>query len=104
MEFGSALNAIHHQSTRMSKVPVKDKVAYVRAAPNPGLHYCHWPGCFKEVKPAFWGCLPHWYRLPEYFRKKIWQTYMPGQEITKTPSKEYLAVANEIQVWIRKNI
>lgn len=76
------------------------KADYVRRAPNPGGHTCHWPGCAKSVPPAMWGCAAHWYALPHNLRMKIWRAYRPGQEIDKKPSKEYLAVAREIQDWI----
>jgi len=76
------------------------KADYVKHAPNPGGHTCHWPGCNKEVPPAMWGCKAHWFKLPAILRRKIWQTYRPGQEITKTPSREYLAAAREVQEWI----
>ena len=64
-------------------------------------HLCHWPGCAKVVLPKLWGCAPHWYRLPKRLRLRIWQTYVPGQEITKTPTREYVAVAKEIRQWIK---
>lgn len=38
--------------------------------------------------------------LPLALRNRVWATYVPGQEITKTPSKAYLHVATEIQAWI----
>jgi hypothetical protein len=66
-------------------------------------HTCHWPGCQKEVPPSLWGCSSHWYKLPAALRAKIWRTYVAGQEITKTPSREYIAAAEEVQAWIRKN-
>lgn len=66
-------------------------------------HTCHWPGCRTEVSPALWGCRNHWYALPKYLRDKIWSAYIPGQEITKTPSVEYVAVAKEVQDWIKQN-
>ena len=47
-----------------------------------------------------WGCQPHWYRLPKALRDRIWQTYRPGQEISKTPSRDYIAAAREVQEWI----
>jgi hypothetical protein len=47
-----------------------------------------------------WGCAAHWYTLPHALRMRIWRTYQPGQEITKTPSVAYLAVAREVQDWI----
>ncbi len=66
-------------------------------------HACHWPGCEKEVPPALWGCKPHWFRLPRELRNRVWATFIPGQEITKTPSEAYMAVAAEVQMWIHEN-
>lgn len=79
-----------------------NKVDYVlKQRRNPSNHHCHWPGCDVAVPPAMWGCKRHWFTLPQYLRNKIWLTYVPGQEITKTPSAEYVAVAEEIQAWIK---
>lgn len=64
-------------------------------------HRCHWPGCEVEVEPKLWGCKHHWYKLPERLRRMIWIEYRPGQETTKTPSAEYVAVANAVQEWIK---
>ena len=64
------------------------------------MHTCHWPGCGKDVPPAMWGCKPHWYSLPKRLRDLIWATYRRGQEITKNPSPEYIAAAQEVQRWI----
>lgn len=66
-------------------------------------HTCHWPGCAAEVPPKLWGCGKHWYRLPKVLRDEVWRTYVPGQEITKTPSAEYLAVAMKVQAWCQKH-
>lgn len=68
------------------------------------IHYCHWPGCPEEVKPAFWGCKKHWYTLPKELRTKIWKAYVPGQEIKMNPSKEYLTAAEEVQEWIKRHL
>lgn len=65
-------------------------------------HTCHWPGCGKSVPPKLWGCAPHWFKLPKHLRDRIWATYVPGQEITKTPSAAYLEAANAVQDWIRQ--
>ena len=62
-------------------------------------HTCHWPGCLNEVPPAMWGCRRHWFRLPSHLRARIWQAYRPGQEIDKTPSAAYIAVAVEVRKW-----
>jgi hypothetical protein len=63
-------------------------------------HTCHWPGCPIEVPPRMWGCRAHWYRVPQRLRNRIWNTYVPGQEITKTPSPEYIDAAKAVQQWI----
>ncbi len=64
------------------------------------VHTCHWPGCDRRVPPARWGCRPHWFALPLPLRNRIWATYVPGQEVTKTPSAAYIAAAKEAQQWI----
>lgn len=68
-------------------------------------HHCHggMPGCKGTCAPAAWGCRGCWYKLPKYLRDKVWAAYRPGQEATKTPSREYLAVAGEVQEWIAQN-
>lgn len=47
-----------------------------------------------------WGCKPHWFALPKHIRDDIWATYRPGQEVTKTPSAEYISAAKAAQEWI----
>lgn len=66
-------------------------------------HTCHWPGCKKHVPPSLWGCKEHWFTLPKFLRDRLWAVYVPGQEITKTPSDEYLEVAMDIKRWIKAN-
>lgn len=63
-------------------------------------HSCHWPGCPRFVPPAKWGCTKHWFALPKGLRDELFKHYVPGQEITKTPSSEYLEAAREVQRWI----
>jgi len=80
---------------------IAQKADYVKqAVSHDGKHHCHWPGCSKAVPPEMWGCKAHWFKLPSGLRAKIWATYKPGQEISKTPSAEYLAVAKQVQEWI----
>lgn len=82
----------------------KAKVDYVKKHLTPtGDHKCHWPGCTKQVAPALWGCFYHWMRIPKRLRDAIWAAYKPGQEITKTPSREYMRAAQDIQDWIKEN-
>lgn len=86
-----------------SKASKAEKVKYVKSQGQNRDHHCHWPGCSQQVPPAKWGCYKHWMLLPKYLRDKIWAAYRPGQEVTMTPSREYLAMAHEVQEWIRKN-
>ncbi len=65
----------------------------------PSVHECHWPTCNIAVSPKMWGCKKHWFKLPKSLRNKIWATYVPGQEVTKTPSRLYIRVALEVQDW-----
>lgn len=65
-------------------------------------HECHWPGCGKQVPPKMWGCRPHWFALPSVIRGRILATYVPGQEITKTPSAAYLEAALQARRWCEK--
>jgi hypothetical protein len=69
----------------------------------PSIHECHWPTCEEEVPPKLWGCKKHWFRLPKRLRDRIWATYKPGQEITKTPSSSYMKIALEVQDWCLEN-
>ena len=78
------------------------KADYVRAQGQTRKHHCHWPGCDKQVPPAMWGCGKHWFALPAALRSKVWATYKPGQEVAGTPSAAYVAVAKEVQDWIRE--
>lgn len=77
-----------------------EKVAYVKSQRQSREHHCHWPGCEKQVPPAMWGCYQHWKLLPRSLQSRIWAAYRPGQEVSMTPSREYLAVAREVQEWI----
>lgn len=53
-------------------------------------HICHAIGCKLEVPPNMWGCRRHWFMVPAQIRKQIWKHYVPGQEVKKNPTKEYL--------------
>lgn len=87
---------------RKAVVPISDKIAYVKREGQTRNHTCHWPGCGKQVPPAMWGCIEHWRMLPNNLRMKIWSNYQIGQEKTMTPSRGYLAVAREVEEWIRE--
>ena len=66
-------------------------------------HTCHWTGCKVAVPPHLWGCRPHWFALPKSLRDRIWATYVPGQEITKRPSRAYLDAARAVERWIAEH-
>ncbi len=76
------------------------KYNYVRQQGQTRGHTCHWPGCDKQVPPAMWGCKNHWFRLPPALRSAIWDAYVPGQEVTITPSAAYLEAARKVEAWI----
>lgn len=82
---------------------IRKKVEHVLSAPNFRRHHCHWPDCPTLVAPALWGCRKHWYMLPPVLRSRIWAAYKIQQELTLSPSPEYIAVAKETQEWIKKN-
>lgn len=65
-------------------------------------HRCHWPGCMSVVPPKLWGCKAHWYTLPQEIRERIWASYRPGQEITKSPSREYIKATRAAKKWIEQ--
>lgn len=82
---------------------IGDKVNHVRRSGQTRNHECHWPGCNAQVPPAMWGCKTHWFMLPKRLRDKIWAAYKIGQEVTMSPSREYVEAAREIQKWIKEN-
>jgi len=81
-----------------------DKKEYVKNQSQTRNHHCHWPNCNRQVPPAMWGCKTHWFKLPKNLRDLIWITYVPGQEVTMTPSDEYLEAAHMVQEWIESNV
>lgn len=58
-------------------------------------HHCHAKNCVTNVPPKMFMCKTHWYMLPKRMRDQVWALYVPGQEITKTPTPEYLAFTRE---------
>lgn len=54
-------------------------------------HLCHAEGCSVEVPPKMLMCLRHWRMVPQVVQREVWRHYVPGQEIRKDPTREYLA-------------
>jgi hypothetical protein len=84
--------------------PIPPKARYVVSQGLAGNHTCHWPGCNRQVPPAMWGCKPHWFALPPGLRAEVFRNFRPGQEVTKTPSREYVEVARKVQDWIAEHV
>lgn len=60
-------------------------------------HICHAQGCTVEIPPRLLMCWRHWMKVPIPLRDAVWREYVPGQEVTKTPTREYLqAMRNAI--------
>ena len=58
-------------------------------------HTCHAERCQVNVPEKMFMCRRHWYMVPRLLRAAIWANYVPGQEIRKDPTREYLEVAQE---------
>lgn len=56
-------------------------------------HLCHAMACKIPVDPSLLMCGPHWKRVPKSFQARLWRWYIPGQEIRKDPTMEYLKAA-----------
>lgn len=85
------------------QMTISPKVAHVKGQGQSRKHGCHWTGCTKQVPPAVWGCSQHWFKLPSGLRAQMWAAYEIGQEVSMTPSDEYLDVAQRIEEWITAN-
>lgn len=53
-------------------------------------HVCHAMQCKKEVPPKLLMCGRHWAMVPDNIQKMIWKYYVPGQEVRKDPTVDYL--------------
>jgi hypothetical protein len=56
-------------------------------------HTCHANGCNNSVPPRMLMCLRHWRMVPRPLQQAVWATYVPGQEIRKDPTGNYLDAA-----------
>lgn len=61
----------------------------------PGLleHRCHAAGCQNPIPPKLLMCRKHWSKVPKKIQRLVRTQYRAGQEITKTPSSEYMFAA-----------
>lgn len=66
-------------------------------------HHCHARDCEVPVPPKMLMCRKHWFMLPREKQNAIWRHYVPGQEIRKDPTPEYLeAMQDAINAVARK--
>jgi hypothetical protein len=55
-------------------------------------HVCHAEGCNTPVPPKMLMCLKHWRMVPRDLQRRVWAAYVPGQEVSKNPTDEYMEV------------
>lgn len=55
-------------------------------------HVCHATRCNVKVPPKMLMCLKHWKMVPRALQREVWAAYVPGQEIRKDPTDQYLEV------------
>jgi len=58
-------------------------------------HRCHAEGCDKVVQPRMLFCPRHWAMTPRDIQRAVWREYVPGQEVRKDPTREYLDVMRQ---------
>jgi hypothetical protein len=58
-------------------------------------HKCHAKGCELDVPPRMLFCSRHWAMTPRAIQRAVWAHYVPGQEIRKDPTPEYLRVMGD---------
>lgn len=65
-------------------------------------HGCHAIGCRTKVPPVMFMCRKHWFSLTPTLRKRIMDTYRPGQCDDLNISQEYADAATESVVFLAK--
>lgn len=53
-------------------------------------HVCHAIDCNVPVPPKMLMCRKHWFMVPRDLQRRVWDTYVPGQELRKDPTDEYM--------------
>lgn len=56
-------------------------------------HRCHARFCSTSVPPRMLMCTAHWRMVPYRLQTDVWDAYVPGQEVRKDPTPEYLKAA-----------
>lgn len=63
-------------------------------------HLCHAYGCNKQVPPKLLMCPHHWRLVPKTIQREVWEHYVPGQEVRKDPTDDYLKVQQRAVVCV----
>lgn len=63
-------------------------------------HTCHARQCNTPVPPKMFACKKHWNMLSKELQKKLWNVYVPGQEVRKDATREYIKVQKECVEYI----
>ena len=53
-------------------------------------HTCHARGCGVPIPLRMAMCRRHWRMVPKLLQMAVWAWYVPGQEVRKDPTPEYL--------------
>jgi hypothetical protein len=61
-------------------------------------HECHAYGCTTSVPPKMLMCLKHWKMVPKFAQDDVWATYLPGQEVRKDPSSDYIKAQQRARI------
>lgn len=65
-------------------------------------HTCHARGCDAAVPPRMFMCRKHWRMIPKRMQDELWDAYVPGQEIRKDPTSEYIEVAMRLVRYVQE--
>lgn len=65
-------------------------------------HACHARGCNTSVPPKMFMCRKHWFMIPKAMQDELWDAYVPGQEVRKDPSSEYIEVAMRLVRYVEE--
>lgn len=65
-----------------------------RVSASSSGHQCHARECSAPCPPSRLMCGRHWRMVPKPVARKVWETYRPGQEVDKRPSRAYLDAAD----------
>jgi hypothetical protein len=73
--------------------------------PPPKLKPCPVKGCRRRIKIDTVFCVQHWFALSEEKQEAIWRAFnarisRPWLNLSKTQSKEFVALVREAAEWI----